>query len=162
MGRRDPLTEPLNSPLEVGVRLLTLLVEAFPDALDVSRLVLLDYALLHSADLGGPESLHPPLPLRSGELGVRRRSIETGLEPMLRAGLIESVTTAEGILFQAADRAERFISVLQSPYAVRLRERATWCLSDLGSQDTESLRTSMRTVIDAWSEELDEFPTGAP
>ena len=58
---------PLNSPLEVGIRVLMLLAEAFPAGLDLNDLVLLDHGLLHSADLGGPESLHPPLPIRAGE-----------------------------------------------------------------------------------------------
>ncbi|MGL5824044.1 MAG: ABC-three component system middle component 2, partial [Nocardioides sp.] len=59
---------PLNGPLEVAVRVLMVLVEAFPEHLDLNRLVLLDHGLLHSADLGGPESLHPPVPIRAGEL----------------------------------------------------------------------------------------------
>lgn len=83
------MKSPLNSPLEVGVRVLMLLSEAFPAHLDLNRLVLLDHGLLHSADIGGPESLHPPLPIRAGELGVKRRTIEDGLELMTRAGLAQ-------------------------------------------------------------------------
>jgi hypothetical protein len=63
-----------------------ILTEAFLEHLDVNRLVLLDHSVLHTADLGGPESLHPPLPIRAGELGVKRTTIEQGLQVMLRAG----------------------------------------------------------------------------
>ncbi len=41
---------PLNSPLEVGIRVLMLLAEAFPAGLDLNDLVLLDHGLLHSAE----------------------------------------------------------------------------------------------------------------
>ena len=81
------MSNPLNSSLEVGMRVLMILVDAFPAHLDINRLVLLDHGLLHSADLDGPESLHPPIPVRVGELGVKRQHIEDGLHVMIRAGL---------------------------------------------------------------------------
>lgn len=68
-----------NSALETGVRSLVILVANFPAALDLQRLVDFDYLVVHSGDLDGPESLHPPLPLREGELLVRRNIIESGI-----------------------------------------------------------------------------------
>ena len=67
-----------NSALETGVRTLTVLVASYPKTHDLGRLVQYDYLTVHSADAGGPPSLHPPLPLRSGELLVRRGLIEEG------------------------------------------------------------------------------------
>ena len=78
------MSNPLNSPIEVGIRVLMILVEAFPAHLDINCLVLLDHGLLHSADLNGPESLHPPIPIRVGELGMKRQHIEAGLQVMIR------------------------------------------------------------------------------
>ena len=72
-----------NSPLETGVRTLALLVAAYPRSRDLHRLVQYDYLTVHSADAAGPPSLHPPLPLRSGELLVRRGIIERGLLLMM-------------------------------------------------------------------------------
>ena len=43
---------PLNSPVETGVRVLMLLTSVFPEHLSLNQLVLLDHGLLHSADLG--------------------------------------------------------------------------------------------------------------
>ena len=60
--------EPFNSPLETGLRSLAILEAAFPNRYDLQRLVEMDYLVVHSADVGGPESLHAPLPLRAGEL----------------------------------------------------------------------------------------------
>lgn len=50
---------PLNSPLEVGVRALVLLAESHPEPLDLAELALLDYALLHSGEFDGPRVCTP-------------------------------------------------------------------------------------------------------
>ena len=119
---------PLNSPLEVGVRVLMLLSEAFPAYLDLNRLVLLDHGLLHSADMGGPDSLHPPLPIRAGEFGMKRKMIEQGIEVMTRAGLVEMNVSEGGIHFRASDSAYGFVNILTSEYAAALHSRASWAI----------------------------------
>lgn len=150
------MTTPLNSPLEVGVRVFMLLAEAIPETLDVNRLVLLDHAVLHSEDLGGPTSLHPPLPIRAGEFGMRRHVLTQGLDVMIQAGLVEAVVAVNGIEFGATDRAPAFTRVLESSYARRLQNRSRWAISNFGDLDQDSLRQSMRDIFAAWSEEFDD------
>lgn len=150
---------PLNSPLEVGVRVLMLLSEAFPVHLDLNRLVLLDHGLLYSADLGGPDSLHPPLPIRAGELGMKRRTIEQGLEVMIRAGLAEIDTSEGGIHFRASERAYGFVNVLASEYAAGLRSSASWVISHFEDLSEASLREQMRGIFDNWAEEFEHIDT---
>jgi hypothetical protein len=80
---------PFNSPLECGLRALALLAAAQPAACDLQRLVFYDYLLVHSGDVpAGPDSIHPPTPLRSGEALVRRHWIERGLLLMISRELI--------------------------------------------------------------------------
>lgn len=146
---------PLNSPLEVGIRVLMLLTEAFPASLDLNDLVLLDHGLLHSADLGGPKSLHPPLPIRAGEFGMKRTTIERGLQVMIRAGLVEMSTAPSGIHFVSAERAYGFVNLLTSDYAGALHSRAAWVVSHFDSLDESSLRAEMRGIFDRWSEEFE-------
>lgn len=153
---------PLNSPLEVGVRVLMLLSEAFPAHLDLNRLVLLDHGLLHSADLGGPDSLHPPLPIRAGEFGMKRKTIEQGLEVMTRAGLAEMDNSEGGINFRASDRAYGFVNILASEYAAGLQSRASWVIGHFEDLSEASLREQMRGIFDNWSEEFEHLDTGAP
>lgn len=129
-----------NSALEIGLRSVILLIEAYPKALDLQRLVQFDYVALHSEDAGGPASLHPPLPMRSGELTVRRQSIERGLMLMLSRGLIERVPHAElGFVYQAADPALPFISNLSSTYIIALRDKAAWAIETFGSYSDDEL-----------------------
>lgn len=150
------LTSPLNGPLEAGIRSLMILSAAYPRHLDVGRMVLLDYGLLHSGDLGGPESLHPPLPIRTGELGMKRRAIEDGLETMIRAGLIRMEASSSGIQFYASENAEGFIRLLTTNYASILQERASWVVLHLDELDEPSLREAMRRVFAHWSEEFEQ------
>lgn len=149
------MSSPLNSPLEVGLRVLMILVEAFPAHLDVNRLVLLDHGLLHSADLDGPESLHPPIPVRVGELGVKRQHIEAGLQVMIRAGLAEMSAEDSGIEFWASETTESFLRLLESDYALALHDRAHWVVQELGAIDDSRLRERMREVSSHWSEEFE-------
>lgn len=148
------MRSPLNSPLEVGVRVLMILTEAYPQHLDVNRLVLLDHGVLHSADLGGPESLHPPLPIRAGELGVKRTAIEEGLQVMVRAHLVEMSAGDGGIEFVASDDAYSFVSVLESEYANTLHDRVGWILQRFTDLSEDSLRSEMRSIFDSWAEEF--------
>ena len=150
------MKSPLNSPLEVGVRVLMLLSEAFPAHLDLNRLVLLDHGLLHSADIGGPESLHPPLPIRAGELGVKRRTIEGGLELMIRAGLAQMDVGEDGIRFRATEDAEGFVNLLATSYAAALHDRASWVIGHFGTLEEAALRQAMRDVSAHWSEEFEQ------
>lgn len=140
------MSSPLNSPLEVGIRVLTILVEAFPAHFDVNRLVLLDYGLLHSADLGGPESLQPPVPVRVGEFGVKRQYVQDGLQVMIRAELAEMSTECTGIEFRANENSENFLKLLESDYVHALRSRAKWVIKEFGDIDDVLLREHMKEV----------------
>lgn len=131
-----------------------ILTEAYPERLDVNRLVLLDHGVLHSADLGGPESLHPALPVRAGELGVKRTAIEEGLQVMVRAELVEMSAVGSGIEFVASETAYSFVSVLASDYARTLHDRVGWIFSRFPNLSEEALRAEMRSIFASWSEEF--------
>lgn len=137
------------------MRVLTILVESFPAHLDINRLVLLDHVLLHSADFDGPESLHPPIPIRVGELGVKRQHIEVGLQAMIRADLAVMSAEEDGIAFCASESAESFLNLLESDYARVLRARAHWLVQNLGTLDDACLRERMREISSHWSEEFE-------
>lgn len=98
-----------NSALEAGIRALCVLLPAYPNAFDLQRLTALDHLVVHTGDIGGPESLHPKLPMRSAEILVRRRLVERGLFLMMSRGLLERVVGERGIEYRAGDLAETFM-----------------------------------------------------
>src|SRR5882757_5789126 len=121
-----PETQTFNSPIETGVRALILLAESYPDQLDLQRLLEFDYILVHTEDVDGPPSIHPALPLRSGELLVRRQLIERGLLLMASRGLVSLHATPNGFAYQAEDDAGPFLDALSAEYLRELKDRAAW------------------------------------
>jgi hypothetical protein len=147
--------EPFNSPLETGLRSLAILEAAFPNRCDLQRLVEMDYLVVHSADVGGPESLHAPLPMRAGELLVRRQLIEKGLLLMMSKGLIEREIGVAGIEYAAGEMAAPYLSSLSAPYTLRLRERAQWLVHSFESYSTDQIRALIRRFFEHWSSEFE-------
>lgn len=151
---RPSLPNPFNSPLETGIRSLTILVAAFPVAFDLQRLVEMDYLVVHSGDADGPPSLHAPLPLRAGELLVRRGLIEKGLTLMMSRRLIRRQSTQEGFRYIADDTAAPFMIALTAEYSRRLRVRAEWAVKHFEDASTEDIRRITSRLFERWSSEF--------
>ena len=147
--------EPFNSALETGIRSLAILEAAFPHRFDLQRLVELDYLVVHSADVGGPESLHAPLPLRAGELLVRRELIERGLLLMMSRGLVCRFATSEGFEYGAEETAAPYLASLTAEYTTRLRERARWLVNNFKGLSTEELRELVRRFFERWASDFE-------
>ena len=148
---RQPNVTVFNSALETGVRSLVILAANFPGALDLQRLVDFDYLTVHTGDVDGPESLHPPLPMREGELLVRRKIIESGLSLMMSRGLITRIAGAEGIVYQASDYAKPFVDSLATPYMRSLVASASWVAATFGNMDTSELHNLINSFFDKWT-----------
>lgn len=150
-----------NSPLETGVRSVVLLDTAYPHGFDLTRLTWLDHLVVHTADIDGPESLHPNVPHRNGELLVRRSLVEEGLALMRRMHLIEAKFTADGIVYVACDQAGPFVRLIRSQYGRALKERASWLLDYVGERGFEHLHEVIATKIGRWAIEFqtDANPT---
>src|SRR5215471_18070829 len=97
-----------NGALETGVRAVIVLGAAHPRAFDIAKLCWCDHLVVHTSDINGPPSLHPDIPQRTGELLVRRRLVEDGVNLMRRLHLINSATTDSGIVYTATDGASAF------------------------------------------------------
>jgi hypothetical protein len=148
------LPTPFNSALETGVRSLSILEAAFPRSYDLQRLVELDYLVVHSGDADGPASLHVPLPMRAGELLVRRELISKGLLLMMSRGLIARATTNAGIEYSAAESAAPYLASLTAPYAMNLRSRAVWAVETFGNMPTEAIRSITQRFFEKWSSQF--------
>jgi hypothetical protein len=145
------MTSPFNSPLEIGVRSLTILTAVYPRALDLQFLVFFDYLAVHSGDVQGPASLHAPLPLRSGELTIKRGLIERGLLLMISRGLVEHLISSNGFEYRASDNASAFLSMLSSRYILKLKERAEWVVETFGNSSLQDLKEIEQNFFRNWS-----------
>lgn len=143
-----------NSPIETGMRALILLAESYPAQLDLQRLLEYDYIMVHTGDVDGPPSIHPALPLRSGELLVRRQLIERGLMLMISRGLVTRHATPNGFMYQAEDDAGPFLDALSAEYLTHLKDRATWVVDRFREMNDQGIRFMLTKVYDQWSREF--------
>ncbi len=150
--RSNPI--PFNSPLETGIRSLAILAAAHPAAFDLERLVEMDYLVVHSGDANGPKSLHADLPMRAGELLVRRGLIEKGLLLMTSRNLIQRIPAEDGFNYVAGDAAAPFLASLTSIYSQRLKERAQWAVERFTDMTTFEIRQITHRLFENWSSQF--------
>jgi len=143
-----------NSPIETGMRALILLATAYPAQFDLQRLLEYDYMMVHTGDVDGPPSIHPALPLRSGELLVRRQLIERGLMLMISRGLVSRHATPDGFMYQAEDDAGPFLDTLTVEYLDDLKNRADWVVDRFRDMSDQEIRFMLTRVYDQWSREF--------
>ena len=148
----QPIT--FNSPLEAGIRAVSILAAAYPQTYDLQRLVELDYLLVHTQDIDGPESLHPPAPMHSAALLVRRKLVEQSLLLMMTRHLVEREITPNGIKYIAGENAATFLGSVSSKYLVALKDRASWLIKMFGNYTDEQFKVVMRRFPDKWVEEF--------
>lgn len=143
-----------NGPLEAGIRAVSILGAAYPRSYDLQRLVAFDYLLVHTDDIGGPESLHPPKRMHSAELLVRRKLVEQALLLMMTRELVHRDITSEGITYSAGENASPFLAALSTTYLLSLMERARWLIGALGDHSDHEFKGVMRRFFDNWVEEF--------
>lgn len=152
---------PFNSTLETGIRALIVLEAFYPRRCDLMEMTWLDHLVVHTGDLDGdgvPESLHPDLPNRTGELLVRRQLVERSLQMMQQVHLVEVFETAAGIEYCASEETPSYIELLRAPYSLALRQRAKWMADRFADFEFAEMRALVESRISRWTA---EFRAGA-
>lgn len=144
--------ELFNSPLEAGIRAVVILEYLRPEKVDLAEMVLFDHVVVHTADLGGPSSLHPDLPGRKGELLVRRRLIEKSLDLMRRCHLIDQDSDDGGIFFRASEEAAAYVDLLETAYSEHLKLCARWLAAQVKEHTKVQFKATVRDRIGKWNE----------
>lgn len=141
--------QPFNNKIETSLRILCILNEAFPQSFDVQSLVYFDYLSVHSADIDEKiESLHPPVPNRSGEIFVRRAIIEEGLTLLFSRNLVEILYKESGLEYKASEGATPFLEGLSSEYLIKLSSKVQWAIHNFSHLDNQSLKKMMQSNIE--------------
>lgn len=155
-GKDSTIMVPFNGSIEIGLRALVVLNEAFPAAYSLQRLVVYDYLMVHSDDIpDGPVGLHPRTPHRGSELLVRRSIVEEGLLLYQSRGLLERQYTEGGLMFAATEKSAAFLDVLNSIYFVHLRERAVWLVETFREFNDTKLLQVTNEHVGEWGAEFE-------
>lgn len=156
------MTDLLNSPLEVGVRVVAMLNALYPARADLARIVLLDHVVLHSGDFEGDNSLHPATPGRVGELGIKRELVRKGIHLMGARGLIVRDATPAGISYGASEDARPFLDAIDAIYLTRLRARCSWAAIEFGLVSDDAIRVRLSDAFGRWAEEFEHLDQQEP
>ncbi|NNM43756.1 MAG: threonine transporter RhtB [Chlamydiae bacterium] len=133
------MNEIFNTPFELGIRMVYLLMALHPLKVDLQRLIYFDYAAIYSADLGGPESLHTPVPLRGGEYASRRDVIEKGLYLMASRSFIDVQADATGITYCLGEHGPSLVGLISGEYSKELFRRCNWVANELSNKSEKEL-----------------------
>jgi hypothetical protein len=153
VSRKQP--ELFNTPFELGLRMVYLLSALRPGGADLQKLVLLDYAIVYSQDVGGPASLHTPVPYRNAELFSRRERIEQGLYLMSTRGLVDVVLDDRGMTYVAGESSFTMVGSLSSKYWRDLQERCVWVAEQFGGANSNELLNLFAESGHLWGAELE-------
>ena len=160
MAKELAITEPtgsaplFNSTLETGVRAVVILDALHPREFDLAHLTWFDHLVVHTSDIGGPDSLHPDIPQRTGELLVRRRLVEDGIKLMRRLHMIEAEVSKIGITYRASEDASAFVEALRTEYSRELKARAIWLSSFVARTSDSELASLISARIGRWAVEF--------
>ncbi len=150
-----------NNAIETGLRSLIILDSVYPKLIDLNKIMYYDYLMIHSGDVkDGPPSIHPATPNRTGEILVKRKIVEEGIILFIKKGLIEKVFTSHGIDYRVSDNASVFLDILEEKYTTKLKDRASWVISEFSEYSNEKLHNYMKNNLDKWGGEFIYYDIG--
>lgn len=135
-----------NGTIETMVRVLRVLDTMHPVALVPDEISFLDYAVVHTGDFGGPESLHPGLPGRSRQIEVRRPLIADALACAALHRLVDVVGAEGPTRYRANDKSFNYLRGLCSAYGNATWQRAKWLAERHRERPTRELVALADTV----------------
>lgn len=143
-----------NTPFESGLRSVVILTACYPDMLGLNRLVVFDHLIVHTQDVGGPDSMHPKDRSRAAEILVRRGLVDSGLSLMQTRGLVARALTPNGFRYLAGEEAGSFVDMLSSAYVTALKERAGWLIEHIHPMSDDDLSRLVQSRMDVWEPEF--------
>lgn len=143
-----------NTPTEIGLRLLILLNESKGSLIDIEKMMYLDFLCLHTADIGGPESLHAPIPNRGVQVFSKKELIQKGITVLLSKELIELKPTTQGFMYAVTEAGTLFLTFFQTNYFTKLVERCKWVVRTFGGYSSGQFKTFIDANLLKWGSEF--------
>lgn len=155
--KNDSIT--FNTPFELGLRALGILLEGYPKSIDLNRMLIYDYLIIHSGDIkDGPLSLHPSTPHRSSGIIIRRKILQEGLSLMYSKSLLDIVYDKSGITYKASSLTKPFLELFDSTYLDKLKANAQWVIINFANMKDDQLNAFINSHLIVWGGEFeDEF-----
>lgn len=138
----------------MGVRMVFILLSLYPRKADLQKLVYLEYATVYSEDLGGPISLHTPVPMRGGEYICKRNIIEHGLHLMSARSFIDVTYDSTGIYYSVGENGPALVGLIGGSYASQLISSCEWVARQFGNLSVNDLSSLFDNKSLIWGAEF--------
>jgi hypothetical protein len=143
-----------NTPLETGLRTLIMLNANQSQKIDAEKLMYLDFLCLNTSDIGGPESLHAPIPNRGIQVYSRKDLIQKGLVILLSKELVDLSPTSDGFLYSINEAGKAFLNLFQTKYYHDLVARASWIFERFNGHSSSQIKAFIDSNIQRWGSEF--------
>ncbi|MDU5107635.1 ABC-three component system middle component 2 [Clostridium sp.] len=140
-----------NTPVEIGVRLLMIIVKNKIE-IDFDKLLILDYLSLHSNLINDNfKSLHPDNPFHGLEVYSKMNISKSAIDLLVSKGLIDVKFTSNGIVYSSNSISEYFLSFFECDYYKELEESIEKIIGNFNSYNSNELQEYVFKNIDKWN-----------
>lgn len=140
-----------NTPIEIGVRLLMIIVKNKIE-IDFDKLLILDYLSLHSNVINNEfKSLHPDNPFHGLEVYSKMNISKSAINLLVSKGLIDVKFTSKGIVYSSNSISEYFLSFFECDYYKELEESIEKIIDNFNSYNSDELQEYIFKNIDKWN-----------
>lgn len=140
-----------NTPIEIGIRLLMIIVKNKIE-IDFDKLLILDYLSLHANVINKDfKSLHPDNPFHGLEMHSKMNISRSAINLLISKGLIDVNFTSEGIVYGSNSISEYFLSFFEGDYYKELEMNIDKVLNKFCLYELNDLQEFIFENIDKWN-----------
>jgi hypothetical protein len=143
-----------NTPIEFSLRCLVILNKIGSGGCELEKLMYFEYLSLNTFDIGGPRSLHAPIPNRGVQVYSRKSLVQKGITILLAKELIHVNQTKNGFYYSINKVGARFLELMDSQYFIELSERVDWVLKRFNNLTTFQIKEFIDRNIESWGGEF--------
>lgn len=143
-----------NSNFEIAVRVLIILLNLPFKRSSTYKLMVLDHISLNTYDVGGPASLHAPIPNRGVQIYSRKEILNESIKLLISKDLITINPNKNGLLYEITENGINYLTFFESKYFNQLKARVEWTSQKFGSFTDSDLKSYVNQNLSKWGEEF--------
>lgn len=143
-----------NSTFEIAIRILVILANLPLKRSSIYKLMVLDHISLNTYDVGGPASLHAPIPNRGVQIYSRKEILNESIKLLMSKDLISLVPSKNGLLYEITNNGINYLSYFESKYFNQLKNKVEWTTEKFGNFTDEDLKMYVNQNLSKWGEEF--------
>jgi hypothetical protein len=143
-----------NSNFEIAIRILVILLNLPLKRSSTYKLMVLDHISLNTYDVGGPASLHAPIPNRGVQIYSRKEILNESIKLLISKDLINIIPSKFGLLYEITENGINYLNYFESKYFNQLKEKVEWTTNKFENFSEGDLKTYVNQNLSKWGEEF--------